>query len=351
MKIFKNPITIGGTSVGVDGDRRLTQNALFFELIIFIGLRIANLVTVKGIKQGNKTSHLLGALRRSVGLFLALFFGFYALAWYQTMKTYGNSGTADNRAHFNIWLSWLLAFYVHIESLWTVVEVALHVFSTTRATKQKTYTEAANPNAGNAIQQQYEPVIEEVAFMHQDKNTAVSTLIGQYYNVIFLCRWTITVFLAVTWYNQPRTMYWLIIVMEIIMIVLTVVALKTFRRPSGVLILVSEILTFLRHFVQLINLMDEAGSGNMAQFWVDLFTHIAFWSYIFSTFIEIALLFAPLYSYGSGSAPENAASEDIRMDIESTNELGTKIDTYKNLKSGKLGIEMSQNKNNQPTYQ
>lgn len=50
MKIFKNPITIGGTSVGVDGDRRLTQNALFFELIIFIGLRIANLVTVKGIK-------------------------------------------------------------------------------------------------------------------------------------------------------------------------------------------------------------------------------------------------------------------------------------------------------------
>lgn len=333
MDIFGNPITIGGTKQ-TDGTA-LIQNALFFELIIFIGLRIANLATASGLKQGNPLSNLLGSLRRIVGLFLALFNLFFALSWYQYMHAIGKLGDVDKRASFNVWLSWLLAFYVNAESLWSIVEVALHAAGA-KGSNTKNYSEAANPAAGNATQQSYESFIDEVAYMHQVKKSAIMTPIGQFYNVAFLARWALTIFFAATWFNKPRTMYWIVIIMDLALVVLTVIALNTFNKPSGILILISEVLTFLRHLVQLFNFMDQAGSGEMSQFLVDLFTHIAFWGYIFSTLIEFTLLFAPLFSSGSSSAQENANSEDVRLDLESNNELGNKINTYKSMKSGKV---------------
>jgi hypothetical protein len=349
MSLFNNPITVGGVEGDTEADRTLIQNALFFELIIFIGLRIANLATSSGIKQGNPMSHLLGALRRVVGLFLALFNGATALTWYQVMHSYGQQDTVDNRAHFNVWLSWLLAFYVHAEALWSVIEVALHAADSIGSNKMKTYSEAANPNAGSTVQQQYDSIIDEVAFMHQDKKLAIASPVSQFYNVAWLARWIITIFLAITWFNKPRTMYWIILIIELGIIVLTVLSMASFDKPSGVLILVSEILTFLRHLVQLFNFMDQAGSGTMSQFLVDLFTHIAFWGYIIATLIEFALLFAPLYSTGGATAQENAASEDVRLDLESNNELGNKINTYKNMKSGKVGApQQGQNAPGQP---
>ena len=84
MKVFKNVMEVNGTSQeGDEGNRRLIENILFFELIIFIGLRVAALITAKGVAQGNPVSHLLGSLRRIAGLWLCLFNFAHALGWYQ----------------------------------------------------------------------------------------------------------------------------------------------------------------------------------------------------------------------------------------------------------------------------
>ena len=340
MKVFGNPVTINGTA---QQDQQLVQNILFFELIIWLGIRIANLATMGKIKIGNPLAHLFGTLRRSFGLWIGLFFAQVGLFWYQIIHNYGKQTGVDNRAHFNVWLSWLLAFYVHAEVIWSIVEVALYVNKAGQSGRAKTYSETQNPGAlvANGVQQSYDQFIDEVAFMHQHKKTALASPITQWYNVAYLVRWLLIMFFAVTWFDKPRTMYWIIIVLEMGFLGLTIVSLKSFNKPSGILILVSESLTLARHFVQVINWHDQAGTGGMAQFWVDFNTHIGFWGYIFATFIEFALLFAPLYAKGSGSAQENAASEDIRLDLESNNELGNKINTYKSMKSGKVSTNSS----------
>lgn len=137
------------------------------------------------------------------------------------------------------------------------------------------------------------------------------------------------------------------IVIDALFLALAFLSCKSFHRPCGLLIVISESLTFLRHGVQVINFHDQAGTGNMTQVSVDFITHVAFWSYIFSTLIEFTLLFAPLYSKGMGAksrpAKENAASEDVRLDLNSENELGTKIGTYKSLKSGKQTSSVGRN--------
>jgi hypothetical protein len=328
VEIFSNTVTAGGTA---QSDENLLQNRLFFELIIFIIVRIAALATSGGIAKGNPLSHMLNCIRRALGFYLGLYFAGFALGWYQFIYLVDSNDNADGRAHFNVWLSWAISFYVLAEALWAVVEVALAAASAGGMT-EKDYNTTSNPGAGSAIQRSSPDQINEVAFMHQDKKLATANPVAKFYNSAYLFRWLIVVFLAVTWFNKPRTMYWIIVIIDLAFVIMCGMSLGTFYKPLGVLIIISEVLTFLRHLVQIFNWMDQAGSGEMAQFWVDLFTHIAFWSYILSTLIEFVLLFAPLFS-GSGS--ENAASEDVKLDLESNNELGNKISTYKTMKSGK----------------
>jgi hypothetical protein len=174
--------------------------------------------------------------------------------------------------------------------------------------------------------------------MFQDKNKALKTAISAWYNAAWLFRWALYLTICVTWYDKPRSIYWTIIIIDAIFVAWAVLACKSFFKPCGILIIVSESLTFLRHGVQVVNLHDMAGTGGMTQGAVDFITHIAFWSYIFSTLIEFALLFTPLFAKGAGkfkAAQENAASEDVKLDLQSENELGTKIGNYKEMKSGR----------------
>ena len=76
--------------------------------------------------------------------------------------------------------------------------------------------------------------------------------------------------------------------------------------------------------------MDQLGDKTLKQTMVDVFTHIAFWSYIISTIIEFILLFLPACF---GALSTNDA--DVRLDMESNNELGMQINNYKSMKSGK----------------
>ena len=73
----------------------------------------------------------------------------------------------------------------------------------------------------------------------------------------------------------------------------------------------------------------------MSQFLVNLFSHFSWWGYLFGTGIEFTLLILGFLGAGNGKSAENADSEDVQLDIESENELGNKIATYKSMKSGK----------------
>lgn len=327
FKIFKNPITVAGVAQDSDASRRLfVQNALFLELIIFIILRLANLATWTGLAPGNPISHLIGSLRRVVGFFLTLFNAAVGLTWYQTIHSYNKMTGVDDRAKFNVFLSWILAFYVHIEGLICLIEVFK---SATGTTAPANASLAGAAKAIGGATQSFPAVVEEVAFMHQHKTLAMAKG-GQFYNALWMTRWVVVSILSFTWWNKVRTMYAIIVCIDAVFIIFPVMIMKTFGKRSGCLILASEIFTFLRHLVQLFNWMDHAGDKDLSQFMVDLFTHIAFWSYILSSFIEFILLFLPACF---GTLDTNDA--DVRLDLESNNELGKQINNYKSMKSGK----------------
>ena len=125
-------------------------------------------------------------------------------------------------------------------------------------------------------------------------------------------------------------MYLGLVIGGVIAIVWTIFALRSFNKPAGILILLSEIFLLLRHTVQLINVGDQFGADKMSQFLTDLFTHVAFWSYIVGTFIEFALLFEPLYS---SNQVASSPSADVNFQGNSNNDLDNRVSSYKTMKS------------------
>jgi hypothetical protein len=155
----------------------LIQNVIFFELAVFILLRVFALITSAGLRSGNPVSHLFGSLRRTFGLFFAMYFGYHSLDFYNYMKTIGdlndNGTVTTKRSQFNIWLAWGVCFYVQIEIIWAVIEVMIAA-SKGNINKSRAYEETGNPRAiSNAnVELSYNSILDEVAFMYQNKNIA-----------------------------------------------------------------------------------------------------------------------------------------------------------------------------------
>lgn len=201
VKFFKNRITISGAA---QDDRNLAVNAIFFETIIFIILRILNLVTAKLLVSGDRLANLYGTLRRVVGIFLALYSSRYGLSWYQYIHTLSKLPNVEGRAHINVLLSWAVSLYVHIECLWAITEVVLHILKEGKVDKnlnphKKPYiantpstphsahnmntsmnnmtistarsTHKHKPMISNHLS--YDSFMDEVSYMFQDKKTAI----------------------------------------------------------------------------------------------------------------------------------------------------------------------------------
>jgi len=145
VTFFNQTITANGVVLGELDQKRLMENALFFELLIFIILRLAALGTSKGLAIGHPLSNLIGSMRRIVGFFLALFNSAHAFIWYDTVKRYTErTDNIDNRNTFNVWLSYILAIYVNIEAIWSTVEIIIHVFSSAQPIAKENYSGVSN---------------------------------------------------------------------------------------------------------------------------------------------------------------------------------------------------------------
>lgn len=311
VEIFSNTIVIeaNGQTMTFDDDN-LLENQFFFELILFIGLRIAALATSAGLKNGNPLSNLLGTLRRIVGAFFALRFMSSSIYWYQFMNTIrkilkANTSATAKRAHFNIWLSWFLSFYLIIEVCWACAEIFIAAFNSHKS-KSQNYQESENPgsNQGTAIQRSYDTFVDDVAFMFFNKSAARQSIMCKLYNPLYFFRWILFAFIGFTWWNKVRTVYFLHCISDIVAIVWTILVLKQMRKPAGILILVSETFLFFRHLLQWINWLDFAGDKDQSQAGTDWITVLTLICYVLGTCVEFALLFEPLYGSGEGKEEE-----------------------------------------------
>ena len=127
---FTNPTTLNGTAYPKE---QLIENSCFFEMSIFLILRIANLVVSGKIHAGDRMANFIGTLRRIWGWFFGLYFWNYSMIFWQYLDTlreqlHANPGTVAGRTEFNALLSWILALYVIIEVLWAMIEIFIAAF-------------------------------------------------------------------------------------------------------------------------------------------------------------------------------------------------------------------------------
>lgn len=340
---FNNPIEFEGTIATSYEfyDSMLLENSLFFELIIFIAVRIGALVLQGGLAAGNPLSHFIGTLRRVFGWFFGLYFLALALQWFVSLDFYAdfakdNNTTLTGRAHFNVWLTWVIAIYVIAEVVFMLVEIILHAFQSSSAkSKAENYQETKNPSGGNSIQRSYDASIDEVTFMFLKKDVAIQSIFSLYFNFLVLFRWAFFVFLGVVFYNKPRTIYAIVLFSDLVAVVYTIFIFKSFTKLAGILILVSESLLLVRHLCQWINFLDQYSDGEMGQGIVDTLSYFAFFSYLIGTFIELFLVFEPFLSGTHGGSKKGMTPSQELQQLEQQNEheLENRVQTYKDMKS------------------
>jgi len=341
IKIFNSKIEVAGVA---QDHSILLENVIFFELIVFICLRIGALALSSGLKVGNPVAHLLGTLRRIFGFFFALYFLFHGLNFFQIMSEYriledATPGTVTGRAKFNVILSYIVAGYVFLEVIWVIVEVLLAALGA-GASRSGDYQEGTNPGVVPSVMRSYDNFIEEVAFMFQRKNLAVLNPMAKFYNFCFFLKWLLIVCLCVIWKKQIRTMYVLIGVVEFIHLVHVVLLLisGTFRNPAGILITLSSALTFIRIFCNWLHFQDQFGSTTLGPTTIAFYGFLVFVSHFFNVLAEFVLLFEPLYGGVSatpgGGVPKAVSSFEVQgLESEHENELINRVSTYKDMKS------------------
>jgi hypothetical protein len=285
--IFRNPITVAGTA---EHNNNLIENQIFIELSIFLVLRLLETVSIKKIKNGDALANLFGTLRRVWGIFMALYFWYYAWLWVQYIHKISKICSGKN--HFNIYLAWFVFAYVVVETLWAIFEVGCAAYC-----KGECSNETHKKSEADQIKHSYNTFLSEVTYMYQDKKAAsTGNVFAKYYNFLYMFRWVAYSWIAITWYDRPRLIYILFFIADIFIVAFTIIAWNGFRKPAGIMIIISEVLVFARHTTQFVFFIDLANGGGLSQGAVNWWTNISFWSYIVGTLIEIALWFEPLFN-------------------------------------------------------
>jgi hypothetical protein len=137
----------------------------------------------------------------------------------------------------------------------------------------------------------------------------------------------------------------------------TLWVIKSFRKPAGLLIMVSEVLVYFRHIAQWANFLDTANGWKMRQGAVDFWTNISFWSYILGTIIELALIVEPMFNVTNDEEPESIQAAGLtpsqelldlnRGDEDIENHI-SKYNTKKTSKIDKDGSPEKKDKNGNP---
>ena len=126
--------------------------------------------------------------------------------------------------------------------------------------------------------------------MHQEKAVLAINPIGKWYNFVWVVRYVLMVTCALMMYGKPRTVWLIYWVVDLLMIVFTVMCLKSFMNICGILIIVEEVMCFIIHFVVFLMFCDAPDADykvKTVKFWMI----VCLFAYLIIMLIEIILLF------------------------------------------------------------
>lgn len=356
INCFNHRLTVDGAEYGF-----LYINILFFEALGFFILKTAAWASDEGIARKDRFSNLMASLAGMYLEFFAFPFAGWAVFFFKqhfVMVDLEDEGkTVSGRNDTVYWMSMILAIWMTFE----VARSCYELFEGNRDIMKELPKEDSRikegqqqvPNTGrsdvsvNSTQKiavktnrtpdncTYDALYAQYWLFFQYHHQSAHNMLSQYYNTIWVMRWVVFAVFAIIWYKYPRTLYIMFLVINVLMIYITISIKKSFRWAFN-LILVEEILITLWHLAALVNFLDYYGSQSMGQFFVNLTSHVMLWTYLATVIIETIMLFVGAFKHSGyfGAFPEAvAASEEIRIDIQSKDELEGKIDTYRTMKS------------------
>lgn len=248
--------------------------------------RVLELITMRGLSKGSAISHFFGTTRRVWGIFFSLYFWAYSFFWYQNIHALSKSPELSGKNHINIVIGWFVAVCCQIEVIYVILEV---LYETHRSLP-------SGHVFNNKVQESYRNFMNEVAFMFQVRGLATKNFCARYYNVLYMFRWAIFSFTAITWFDKPRSLYVFYFVYDFCWVVWTIIAYPGFRKPAGILIIMSEMLIYFRHIAQFAFFIDQFGKASMSQSSINAWTHVSLWSYIIGNALEVLLWFEPCFN-------------------------------------------------------
>ena len=322
LNIFTNKITTGINNQP-EGHQHLVENAIFIELIIIIVLRIAGLVSCCWLKTGGRWAHLIQTLRRNFMVFLGMYFIWYSIMNYKYVKNIRKQTNVQGLRHFNLGLSLVCSIYVQLEILFSFIEFIYYSVKGGASAiddKKKGYQQTANPGVQivsdkkskkDLIKRTYDAFYDEVSFMYMDRAVVFKSFWSRYYNLHWFFRWAVFFVIGIAAEGKPRSIYVFYFVYDFLHCLYTLWVIISFRKPAGLLIMISEVLVYFRHISQFANFIDQGNGSKMRQGAVDFWTHISFWSYILGTFIELALIIEPMFNVTKDAEPEQVQPAGI----------------------------------------
>lgn len=154
-------------------------------------------------------------------------------------------------------------------------------------------------------------VIEEIAFQHMDHVRAVASPFSTYLGTAWFLRWIIFTLISSIWFESPRTLYSLALVINIAFIALTALSMDAFHKPDGMLILTEEVLIAFWQGFQLLLFIDLFNGGKFKKGGVWTLSVFIFLCYLGVILIELTLLGYSLVPrvYGPEAYDDNRQSQ------------------------------------------
>lgn len=406
LQIFKKITDSGGkeytgkTTFG----QFLYINSVFVEIIIFIILFIISAASFPKLKKYDLKGHLLVSI--SIVFFYCWSFYFYTLALLflaqdRDLADLNNDGASYKRNNFGYILSYIFAILMILTTVFSIVWIYLKMFEEKdrkeaimlRERKEEEEIRTVKQNLDHIEKQDYgrdlayrhQPSLRSKAgvkieivenhknfvklkeekkewrkklpefeflnayvgvglgLMHiENSRKAFQNLIPVTYNANLFLRYFVVITLSVLLRSNPKTLYWILLILDIIFLVLVFGIKETSITISFVLILMVEVFQILFHLAQLILFYDSLGDGDQGKFGstlVWILTLVIFFSVISVILLEIALFVTSL------KRTLKEVKEDVKKPSEenlnslagsSMEELGQNVNVYNTLKSKNL---------------
>jgi hypothetical protein len=182
-----------------------------------------------------------------------------------------------------------------------------------------------------------EHILLEIAYMHMDPLKGVKQPVTMWYNTVWLVRWILEVVLCTCFVYHPKTIYAILIPINLAMTVYAILVRNSFTNPlTGLVIMAEEVLVFLLHLFMGFLMWDalRKKGSYMKQTTVMLFVMLGLLIYLIVMFMQFLLLKNALTEVVESDREENLNSQDVRLEEASNDELNNRMKTYNRLKMG-----------------